>query len=133
MRIQVTNKYLIEKKIQVITMREYKYNTNTCMKNKTLGLKFVWRGFRGSMCLKTHTWSAYVKYDHKYMPDIKNNTYEIHRSNALHNVWEKKIKHPTISGNWHFPLAVIDMLGVIILAAIVCTNFFFPRIPFFCP
>jgi hypothetical protein len=39
MRIQVTNKYLIEKKIQVITMHEYKYNTNTCMKNKTLGLK----------------------------------------------------------------------------------------------
>jgi hypothetical protein len=39
MRIQMTNKYLIENKIQVITMHEYKYITNTCMKNKTLGLK----------------------------------------------------------------------------------------------
>jgi hypothetical protein len=73
MRIQVINKYLLEKKIQVITMHEYKYNTNTCMENKTLGLKKHWRDFRGSMCLKTHTWSASVKYDHKYMLDIKNN------------------------------------------------------------
>jgi hypothetical protein len=75
-------------------MHEYEYNTNTCMKIKTLVLKKYWRDFRGNMCLKTHTWSAYVKYDHKYMPDIKKITIEIRRSNALHNVWEKENQAP---------------------------------------
>ena len=41
----MTNKYLIEKKIQVITMHEYKYNTNTCMKNKDIRVEKVLKRF----------------------------------------------------------------------------------------
>ncbi len=87
MRIQVTNKYLIEKKIQVKTMHEYKYNTNTCMKSKTLGLKKYWRDCRHSMCLKTQTWSASIKYDQKYMLDLEKITSKIRRSNASQEVF----------------------------------------------